>query len=137
VRHAEKKSTGDDPGLTDVGNERAKALAKTLQDAGISAIVTTTAERTKKTAQPLDDLLPLTAIPVERNKVEQTVRAKLPGAVLVVGHSNSILQLVQAFRGLEVDDSTIDERIYDNLFIIIRANGMTRFIHSRYGAPSP
>jgi phosphohistidine phosphatase SixA len=137
VRHADKEEKkkykdDDDVPLTKAGEARAEALAETLRKTLISAIVTTKAVRTQQTAQPLDELLPLTAIPVDKGKVEQTVLANLPGAVLVVGHSDSIPKLVLAFGGPDVEING-----YDNLFIIIRANGVTRFIHGRYGAPSP
>ena len=133
VRHAEKKEGDGDVPLIPAGQARAEALSETLRGAGISSIITTKALRTQQTAKPLAKLLQITAIPVERSDVEQTVLAKLPGAVLVVGHSDSVPDLVRDFGGPHLDEI----RDYDNLFIIIRANGMTRFIHSRYGAPSP
>lgn len=132
VRHADKEEgTGDVP-LTKAGKARAEALRETLKKAGISSIITTEALRTRQTAKPLADLLQLTAISVKRGDVEKTVRAQLPPAVLVVGHSDSIPDLVSIFGGPKVNISG-----YDDLFIIIRANGVVRFIHSRYGAPSP
>lgn len=132
VRHADKKEGDGDVSLAPAGEARAEALKEALREAGISVIVTTKTARTRQTAQPLSELLGPTAIAVERSEVEQTVRAKLPAAILVVGHSDTVPDLMRVFGGPKVDVNG-----YDNLFIIIRANGMTRFIHGRYGAPSP
>ena len=49
VRHAEAL-TGDDPGLSEAGTARANALAKSLKDAGITAIYVTQYARTRDTA---------------------------------------------------------------------------------------
>jgi phosphohistidine phosphatase SixA len=132
IRHAEKAAGNGDVALAPAGVARAEALTEVLRDAGISAIVTTTALRTQQTAQPLGALLHLTAIAVERNDVEQTVLERLPAAVLVIGHSETVPSLVRAFGGPEVEISA-----YDDLFVITRADGVTRFIHGRYGPVSP
>jgi hypothetical protein len=51
VRHAEKAAEpADDPPLTAAGAERAQALATALQDAGVTAIITTPLRRTRETA---------------------------------------------------------------------------------------
>jgi len=51
VRHAEKAAEpADDPPLTAAGAERAQALATALQDAGVTAIITTQLRRTRETA---------------------------------------------------------------------------------------
>jgi broad specificity phosphatase PhoE len=61
VRHAERfNDSREDPPLTADGKERAKALADTLRDAGITAIITSQWTRAKDTAQPLADLLKIT-----------------------------------------------------------------------------
>ncbi len=136
VRQADRVSGGGDVALSPAGDKRAKALREVLKDSEISAIVTTNMVRTRETARPLAEELNLTTVeikrgPTEISDVEQAVRAKLPAAVLVVGHSDTVPDLVKAFGGPDVEVST-----FDNLFIIIRANGMTQFIHGRYGAAS-
>lgn len=137
VRHADKKAGPGDVALSPDGEIRARALRETLKDAGLSAIVTTSALRARKTAEPLAEALDLQMIEIERDsnersKVEQAVRGQLPAAVLVVGHSETVPDFVKTFGGPQVEVST-----FDNLFIVIRANGMTHFIHGRYGAASP
>ena len=58
VRHAEKLG-GNNPSLTDQGQQRAENLIKTLSDAGVSAIYSTEFCRTAETARPLADELEL------------------------------------------------------------------------------
>jgi len=53
VRHAERLSSGDDPGLSAAGKRRAALLRTMFADANISAIFTRTFRRTKDTAAPL------------------------------------------------------------------------------------
>ena len=61
VRHAERlNDSREDPPLTAEGRERAKALAYTLRDAGITAIITSQWILAKDTAQLLADLLKIT-----------------------------------------------------------------------------
>src|SRR5215471_7959478 len=61
VRHADKAAQpADDPPLTTAGMKRAQDLATTLQDAGVTAIITTQLRRTRETAQPLATALGLT-----------------------------------------------------------------------------
>lgn len=112
VRHAEALS-GDDPGLSEAGIARANALAKVLQDAGVTAIYVTQYARTKDTAKPLAAALdvPLT---------EYDARGALPeireGVVVIVGHSNTVPAIVKALSGKDVEPIAHTE--YDRLYIV-------------------
>ncbi len=53
VRHAEKADATKDTDLSEAGRSRADILAKTLRDAGITAIYTSEFKRTQETAAPL------------------------------------------------------------------------------------
>lgn len=140
VRHAEKKAridgqNDDDVELTDTGKKRAASLVETLGKAGLSAIVTTNAVRSRDTAKPIADALGLKAIKIERNAEERSavkaaVRAHLPGVVLVVGHSETIPDYLEHFGG----PKNVEVNSFDNLFIVVGAKGTTQFIHARYGA---
>jgi broad specificity phosphatase PhoE len=118
VRHAEK-TQGDDPDLSETGRARAESLANVLKDARISAIYTSEVKRTNQTAAPLARILRLEPTVVAANNRAALV-AKLKeasGNVLVVGHSNTIPDLIKA---LGITTSvTIADNDYDNLFVVI------------------
>jgi len=119
VRHGEKEAAGEDPALTAQGRQRAQNIAAMLNKAGIAHIFSTPTKRTRQTAQPL----------AERNKREvqlydprkpqalvATVKS-LSGPVLVVGHSNTLSELVRLFGGqpgAEILDNEYD-RVYQLL----------------------
>ncbi len=132
VRHADRAPGGGDVPLSEAGFARAEALREALRAAGVSAIVTTTALRTQQTAEPLAQLLGLDVVAVRWNRVEKTVRDLLPATVLVVGHSDTVPDLVHAFTG-----ETVEAEGFDALFIATDVGGAGHLIRSRYGAPSP
>lgn len=124
VRHGEKEATGKDPALTAPGLARAQNIATILQKAGIGHVFSSDYARTRQTAQPL----------AQRSGLQvQTYDAKMPkalvetvkslsGAVLIVGHSNTLPDLVRLFGGAPGADIADNE--YDRLYqLIFGANG--------------
>ena len=154
VRHAEK-GTDDpaDPSLSTAGVKRAEALADALVDAGVGAIVTTHLKRTQATAAPLATKLGIkpVVLVVKRGETAAHIadvvaavnaaRATKKGAILVVGHSNTVPLIVKALSGVSV--ANICESQHADLFILSIANprsldGPTaRLIKSRYGDADP
>jgi len=135
VRHAERAAISGrvpfDTSLSETGRERAKALAHELRDAQITAIYTSEYTRTKETAAPLAESLGIRAEVIPADDLRGLL-AKLKAArgnVLVVGHSNTVPQLINALgvRGRV----TIAESDYDNLFVIVR-EPEPRLIHLHY-----
>lgn len=123
VRHGEKVSTGKDPDLTSQGQLRAQNIATTLHRTGIQAIFSTPTTRTLQTAQPLAKQLGLTVErydPATPKALVEKVKA-LEGAVLVVGHSNTLPELVRLFGGEPGTDIADNE--YDRLYQLIPAPG--------------
>jgi broad specificity phosphatase PhoE len=120
VRHAEKaESAGNDPGLSDLGRTRADALAKMLKDAGITAIYATEFKRTQQTAAPLAKALQLEATIIPAKDIALLI-GKLRdshGNVLVVGHGNTIPDLIKGFG--VATPINIAENDYDNLFVLV------------------
>lgn len=129
VRHAERADAGgarggmmmaDDPDLSASGRARAARLAAVLEDARITAIYTTEYKRTRQTAAPLAKALGVEPV-VVTSKDGALLVEKLrgaTGAVLVVGHSNSV---PEAIKALGVTDAvTIGEQDFDDLFVVIR-----------------
>ena len=143
VRHAEKAAApAADPPLTEAGIKRAEELARTLSKAGIKTISTSQFLRTKQTAEPLAKALgiPNTVIPVKMDTMNS--RALSPeylkqisdlisastGSVLIVGHSNTIPELIKALGGDIVP--TIDDPTYDDLFVVtVYAKGKAKVAH--------
>ena len=134
VRHAERAdggagtgssmTTGSDPELSEIGKARAQKLAAMLADAGVVAIYTTQYRRTKDTAAPLAARIGVTAEAMSSGEVSALVakiKSHKTGVVLVVGHSNTVPEIVKALGGSVV---TMADDEYDSLFFVA-ANGTT------------
>ncbi len=121
VRHGEKTAVGQDPELTPRGQERARHVAAILHRAGISAIFSTPTVRTRQTAAPLAQRTGLTVQiydPRAPKALVEKVRG-LSGAVVVVGHSNTLPELVKLFGGAPGAEIGDDE--YDRLYQLLPA----------------
>jgi len=144
VRHAEK-STDDprDPSLSAIGQERALALSALLRDAGVTGIYTTHYKRTRQTAEPFarQSGIAITERPIGAansatyaRDLAREVLARRGTAVLIVGHSNTVPEIVTALSGRAVAPMT--EAEYDHAFIVvIPATGTPRLLHTRFGRP--
>jgi phosphohistidine phosphatase SixA len=141
VRHTEREWEGEDPPLTPVGEARAQALAATLRDAGVTAIITTQWRRTRDTARPLASLLRITpeVIPVHEGKsleniqaIAAAVRRHKDETVLVVGHI-TVTRVIAALGGPALP--TICENVFSDLFFFTPAAGEEGLVRLRYGAP--
>ena len=122
VRHAERAAISghvpSDTGLSAAGRKRAEDLAKTLKDAQITAIYTTEYKRTRETAAPLAQSLGIRPEVIPGGDLRSLV-AKLKAAhgdVLVVGHSNTLPQIISAL-GIS-SRVALAESDYDNLFLV-------------------
>ncbi len=146
VRHAEKAAEPKaDPPLDSAGQARAQALAAALRDAGVTAIVTTQFERTKATARPLAERLGITpevvtagggSVGEHAKAVAAAVMQHAGGVVLVVGHSNTVPDIVEALGAHRPAD--ICDAEYDNLFVVrVPASGPASVVHARYGTATP
>ena len=124
VRHAERADSGGrrhgqrSRHSREAGRARAESLAAMLKDTKLTAIFATEFKRTQQTAAP-------TAAGAARDrptmKADQTAAlvAKLKaanGAVLVVGHSNTVPEVMTAL-GVK-PPVTIADSEFDNLFIV-------------------
>ena len=138
VRHAEKitgENAGQDPALTSEGKARAETLSALLRGEEITKIYSSNYIRTRDTAAPIAaqigveielydprDLPALAAI-LKENKER----------ILVVGHSNTIPETVNALGG--VGGTPIFEKSeYDRLYVVsILADGIVQTDLRRYG----
>jgi phosphohistidine phosphatase SixA len=149
VRHAEKANEpGPDPPLSEAGKQRAEALARLLQSAGVKGIYTSQFQRTRQTAEPLAKRLGVTADPVPLSvkpsnprevsdesirELTKKVEAHAGGAVLIVGHSNSVPEVIRMLGGDTVPK--IDESKFDDLFVVtVYAGGRAKVVQLKYGS---
>ncbi|MCY0912578.1 SixA phosphatase family protein [Massilia antarctica] len=133
VRHGEKGSVDKYPALTTQGQARARNIAAMLKTTGIAHIYSSTAQRTRQTAQPLATELGLQVQvydPAQSAKLVGEVKAA-GGTALVVGHSNTVPELVRLFGGKPGSDIGEDE--FDRLYqLIVEKDGQvtTVLLHS-------
>ena len=164
VRHAEKQSDGNNPSLRQDGLTRANELIAVAGDAGVTAIYSTEFCRTAQTAQPLTAHLGLPLNIKEINGGSPGVQNCTPSVtvivnsiatqgdyntelvdrvlsdhrgqtVVIVGHSNTVPELIEAFGAPPVP--AIPETEYDNLFVVRvpRFLGAPTVVRATYGAP--
>jgi len=145
VRHAEKAvAPANDPGLTDAGATRARALMAIARDAGVTAVITTQFTRTRETGRPAAEALGITpevaraggSAAQHAQDVARMVQAHAGGVVLVVGHSNTIPAIVAALGAPQ--PPPICDSEYDDLYVVtLTPTAPAHVIRARYGAPSP
>ena len=123
VRHAEKADLGDDPGLTDAGRARAETLARILADEPLTGVLSTDYERTRKTAASVAAVHGVEVEVYDPRDPGPLLRRILgtPGRYLVVGHSNTIPDLVATLGG--DPGPPIDDAEYDRLYVVMTLQG--------------
>jgi phosphohistidine phosphatase SixA len=161
LRHAERPP-GLNPSLSQEGQMRAQELIQVAGEAGVTAIYANDFCRTAQTSQPLADHLglpinvqengfsgdqledcdPAITVPVNRLAPEIDTHAKLVDhilqehrgkVVLIVGHSHTVPQIVEALGAPSVPQIPGNE--YDNLFIVTvpRWRGSPKIVKAKYG----
>jgi phosphohistidine phosphatase SixA len=139
VRHADidippVPGPDDQLQLNAAGRIRAEAIAHVAGAAGVTAVFTSTALRTKQTAAPLATALGVQAKPVP-DSLAQFVTAVMSAAgpaVLVVGHSNTVPQMIAAL-GATFPGPPIQG--FDDLFVVtVAAPNQVGVIRFKYGA---
>jgi broad specificity phosphatase PhoE len=127
IRHAEKDTSVSttDPPLTAAGQARAEQLAQMFGDAKnlghMDAIYVSPALRNRLTAEPLAKRLGITAIIVPADDPKGLARTALRehrgGRVLIVGHSDTVPQIVAALSGNSAIPDIGDEE-YGTMYIV-------------------
>ncbi|MCB2376839.1 histidine phosphatase family protein [Hymenobacter sp. BT635] len=142
VRHAEKDPTPGlaDPALTPAGEQRAQALREKLGREPIVAIFTTNTIRTRTTAAPLATALNLTPQVYDARQLGplvERIKAEYAGKkVLVVGHSNTILETVEALGAPRPVPTVADDEFSNLLEVTLPATGTATAKAQPYGAAS-
>jgi broad specificity phosphatase PhoE len=117
IRHLHK-AQGEDPPLSSEGAAAAVRLADLLMDKGIVATFATPTRRAMQTAAPLAGRLGIAVSEYDAyapDKLVSSVKA-IDGSVLVVGHSNTVPDLVERFGGKS--RPVLTEQDYGSVFII-------------------
>jgi broad specificity phosphatase PhoE len=126
IRHAEKQLDGTpDPELTPAGSARAQLLARLFGDpnrpGSLTAIYTSEARRAQLTVAPLAQRLGLAPIVVPsgdpRALARRVLREQAGGRVLIVGHSDTVPEIVSALSGVH-DIPPIAATDYGTLYIV-------------------
>jgi phosphohistidine phosphatase SixA len=136
VRHAERAAQpGADPPLSAAGEQRAETLAHVAGQSDVSTIFVTEFQRTQQTAEPLATALGLTPIEIASGDVAaltDAIRDRRGQAMLVVGHSNTIPEIIDELGGGAV--AAIAESEFDNLYVLfIPRWGWPRVLRLQYG----
>ena len=116
MRHLQK-AEGTDPSLSAEGAANAQALAARLANSGIKAIFATPTARAMQTGEPLAKALGLAVTPYDPRDPAALVKAASAahGAVLIVGHSNTVPDIVARFGGTPV---ALGEQDYGTVFVV-------------------
>ncbi len=140
VRHAEKVTTdpnNKDPLLTEKGEYRAISLSKKLKKKKLSAIYSTDFQRTKLTVQPIADKQNLGVKIYDPKNLKLFIYTILQenkgGNILIVGHSNTILETIEAL-GATRPIAEIKDQEYDYFFTVKMAKNRTASVElEHYG----
>jgi 2,3-bisphosphoglycerate-dependent phosphoglycerate mutase len=136
VRHAERAGpSAEDPGLTELGSERARELSRLLADAGITRIHSSDTRRTRDTAAPLAERLALPVELYDHRALEDFAKALLDqgGRHLVVGHSNTTDELAVHLGGTSHGE-IVEAWEYDRLYLLTpRPAGGMETVVIRFG----
>lgn len=150
VRHAEKDIVTKDsagytsvnPPLSEAGKIRAYGLREELKNKHITHIFSTNYFRTMATAQPLQEYLKI--IPIElyspsKDSLDsfiEKIKSIKKGSTLIIGHSNTVDDIVNKLVGEIKIPGDLKDSEYDNFYIIKRKGKKMIFSQRKYGYPS-
>lgn len=136
VRHAEKDKTNSDdknPNLSDEGRIRAGDLAIYLKKVKFDAAFATP---TKRTHQTLDSLIikKVTDYKDIKQLVEDVKKNYVGQTVIIAGHSNTVLEIVEAF-GAKRPKTELTDDDYDYIFHLTVKGDKAKVKMDQYGRP--
>lgn len=139
VRHAEKLTIDpkdQDPDLSEDGKVRAEALAKELKGQKIDSIFATNYKRTKLTGFPLADKIGIAVKTYDPAQIKALAAAWKKNAagknLLIVGHSNTVPEIIEAFGGKRPVPSLSDDD-YDYIFELLVKGDKVEVKTAHYG----
>jgi 2,3-bisphosphoglycerate-dependent phosphoglycerate mutase len=138
VRHAEKAVSAEaprDPPLTEQGAQRAAALAEMIDPTSLVAVYATPFARTRSTAAPSAKAagLAVTEYPPEDTAgLVAKIRSVDHGNVLVVGHSNTVPEILGALGA--AGQVVLGDGDFGDLFVVtLLPDGTAAVEHKRFG----
>ena len=141
VRHAEKDKSNPqekNPDLSDEGKIRAKDLVEYLKKVKFDGVFSTPYKRTHQTVDSLakiNNLVVKDYNPTDSKKLVDEIKKDFLGKkVMIVGHSNTVLELIEAFGGKRPKPELTDDD-YDYIFHLIVRKDKASVKMSEYGKP--
>ena len=141
VRHAEKLTDNPkdrDPQLSPIGMDRAEALKKYLGGQRIDSIFATNYKRTKLTGFPLADKIGInikTYAPENQKALaKQLMKNALGKKIVIIGHSNTVLDIIEAFGAVKPMKELVEESDYDYIFALTIKGDKVSVKVDHYGA---
>lgn len=134
VRHAEKTTENDDPGLTEAGYKRAEDLATRLANVPLTKIYSSDYIRTRDTAAPVAAAKSLGVVIYDPRALESFANKLLTetGHILIVGHSNTTPSLSE-YLGGEGGEPIIEATEYDRFYVLTRNAAVVTSVIEKFG----
>lgn len=138
VRHAEKAiqepNMTSDVLLSETGKQRAEKLKDILKSKSIRLIYSTNTIRTRSTAQQTADYfkLPITTYSPKPDSAFISLLRSKKQNTLVVGHSNTVDDIVNMLCGWKKVAGDLKDTEYDNLYVIKRKGKNFFFKNDKY-----
>ena len=144
VRHAEKAAASDttakmmanDPPLSEAGKVRAIVLRDELKNKHIKHIYSTNTVRTMTTAGPLSQAIKINIESYASIDSLVSVIKTVKGNALVVGHSNTVDDIVNKLCGQTKIAGDLKDGEYDILFVVKFHGKKATLTTKKYGYPS-
>ncbi len=138
VRHGEKavqapNMTSDVP-LSETGKQRTEKLKDKLKGKRIGLIYSTNTIRTLSTAQPTSDYfkLPIATYSSKPDSAFISLLISKKKNTLVIGHSNTVDDIVNMLCGEKKIAGDLKDTEYDNLYVIKRKGKSFIFKNEKY-----
>jgi phosphohistidine phosphatase SixA len=145
VRHAEKEAPpgtetmmSNNPPLSEAGKQRAEALKEVLKTKKIGYVFSTNTLRTLSTAEPVKKYFNLSTEIYEPVPNESFISQllSLKKNALIVGHSNTVDDIVNKLCGSVKIPADLPDTAYDNLFVIRKKGKRMTFENKKFGKPT-
>lgn len=136
VRHAEKERSDPqekNPDLSEEGKVRAGDLARYLKKENIDVAFSTPYKRTHQTLDSL--VIPKVINYNDIKSLVDTVKTSYLGKkIIIAGHSNTLLEIIEAFGGKRPREELTDDD-YDFIFHLSVKGDKSRVKMDQYGVP--